>query len=226
LSLRLDKFDRLDWAREEFDRLRDSVVPPEARPSLAERWRKLRGVGTLDRRQLAVVRELHRWREEQAARSNRPSRTILRDDLLIEIARRNPRGARDLQVVRGLPKKSLDDIVQAVRLARELPAAEWPEPAEQDQDPNQVGLVVHILTAVLGDLCAKEKLATNLVASNQDLKLLARARYRGEEPPRTCLLTQGWRAQHMLPHLEAVLHGRRLIRIDDVRADGPLALEG
>ena len=92
LSARLEKLQRSDWAQEEFQRLVTTVSPEE--PS-TEKWRKLRGLGSLDRRRLAVVRALYAWREEAASQSNRPTRAIVRDDLLVEIARRNPaEGAR------------------------------------------------------------------------------------------------------------------------------------
>src|SRR5947199_1969474 len=98
LSQRLGKLDRLDWAREEFARLATQAAPEDP---VAEKWRKLRGLGSLDRRRLAVVRALYAWREAEAARTNRPTRAIIRDDLIVEIARRNPTRERDLQVVRG-----------------------------------------------------------------------------------------------------------------------------
>jgi len=50
----------------------------------------LRGLGALDRKRLAIVRALYLWREDMAARTNRPTRAIIRDDLILEIARRNP----------------------------------------------------------------------------------------------------------------------------------------
>jgi ribonuclease D len=222
LAARLERLGRIEWAREENSRLAQNAVPEE---TSNERWRKLRGIGSLDRRKLAVVRALFQWREEVAARTNRPSRTIVRDDLIVEIARRNPTRERDLQVVRGLPKRDLEAIVQTVAAARELPAAECPEPLDRDQDPTQVGLVTNVLTAVLGDLCARNRLATNLVASTADVKMLVRARLAGEGLPERSILTRGWRAKHILPVLRDILEGRRLLRVVDVAADAPFAFE-
>src|SRR5205807_967044 len=62
LSARLAELDRSGWAHEEFSRLAAMAGPGE--PAL-EKWRKLRGLGSLDRRRLAVVRELHRWRSRE-----------------------------------------------------------------------------------------------------------------------------------------------------------------
>jgi ribonuclease D len=222
LAARLDRLGRTSWAREECVRLTQHAAPEEPNN---ERWRKLRGIGSLDRRRLAVVRALYEWREGVADRTNRPPRTIVRDDLLIEIARRSPTRPRDLESVRGLPKRDLEAIVQTVLAARDLPPQEWPEPPDRDQDPPQVGFVTNVLTAVLGDFCARNRLAANLVASTADVKLLVRARREGGEPPARSLLTRGWRAEHVLPSLLDVLEGRRTVRVTDVTADAPFTLE-
>jgi len=216
---RLNSLNRNEWAREEFLRMQSSTDPEEI---VSEKWRRLRGLGSLDRRRLAIARALYQWREEQAERNNRPSRTILRDDLIIEIARRSPNRDRDLQVVRGVPKRDLTAILETVVQARSLPLDQCPVQAEREQDSPQVGLVSGILQAVLGDLCVRMQLAPNLAATTQDVKALVRARLAGEGPPEESLLTRGWRSQHLLPELQAVLEGRRLVRIADVRADAPL----
>jgi ribonuclease D len=221
LTLRLEKFGRLEWAREEFARLSRIAGPDD--PGLEERWRKLKGTGSLDRRKLAVVRALYQWREERAGQLNRPARTIVRDDLIVEIARRNPTRARDLQVVRGLPGRDLEAIVEVVQEARGMPLEQCPTPAERDQDPPQLALVAGLLIAVLGDICARLKLAQGLVSSNNDVRELVRARLGGEPLPPDLSLTQGWRAQHILPVLLAVLEGRRLVCIADPTAEAPLA---
>jgi ribonuclease D len=222
VARRLEDLGRVEWAREEFARLAGAVAPDEVP---AEKWRKLRGLGSLDRRRLAMVRALFNWREEAAARANRPARTIVRDDLLVEIARRNPQRERDLHPIRGLPRRDLPAIVQAVEAARALPLEQCPRVAEREQDPPQVGLVANVLQAVLGDLCARRSLAPSLVATVHDVKLLVRARLQGLPPPAESLLTQGWRGRHVLPDLLAVLEGRRRLRIADVRAEAPFVVE-
>ncbi|MGH7172782.1 MAG: ribonuclease D, partial [Gemmataceae bacterium] len=180
LSARLENRGRSDWAREEFARLAVNAAPEEP---ATEKWRKLRGLGSLDRRRLAIVRALYNWREETADRTNRPTRAIVRDDLIIEIARRNPTRERDLQVVRGLPRRDLDAIIRTVVEARSLPIENCPVVCGREQDPPQLAMVANVLSAVLGDVCARLGLAPNLVASNNDVKLLVRARLAGQPIP-------------------------------------------
>lgn len=221
LAAKLEEWGRTDWAAEEFSRL-TGQFDSEKEEEESDRWRRLRGLGSLDRRRLAIVRALYSWREETAAKTNRPTRTICRDDLLIEIARRNPNRARDLQVIRGLPHRYLDAILQVVADVRKLTPEEYPAPVDRDLDPPQVGWATNILLAVLGDLCVRRHLASNLVASNADVKTLVRARFRGEPLPTETSLTHGWRAQHILPELQSVLEGRRAVRISDLKNEAPL----
>jgi ribonuclease D len=220
LQAKLEALGRTEWAREEFARLRQQATPEEPGAE-SEKWRKLRGTGSLDRRRLAAVREVFRWREQAAAQANRPPRTILRDDLIVEIARRNPAKARDLHVVRGLAKRHAESILQAIEHARSLPLEKCPPTADREQDPPQVALVASVLVAALGDFAARNQLAPNLVASNQDVKLLVRSRFQDKPLPQENLLASGWRATHVLPELEKLLSGHRFLRIADLHAEAP-----
>jgi ribonuclease D len=218
LAKRLKELDRLGWLAEETETLKHRAVVES--PAI-EKWRKLRGVGSLDRRRLAVVREVYAWREEKAARVNRPARTVLRDDLIVELARRNPQRETDVQALRGLGKSDAGGILQAINLARTLPPDEWPETAERDNDPPQVGLVAAILGAVLADVCARRRITTGIAATTQDIRWLVRARLRGEPPPEESHLAHGWRKEHLLPELLDVLEGKRGLRIKDLAAEAP-----
>jgi len=63
------------------------------------------------------------------------------------------------------------------------------------------------------------------VASNYDIKLLVRAHLQGNPPPAASILSQGWRAAQVLPHLQAILEGRRSVRVADFQSESPLAYE-
>ncbi|GEM_PF-4157705 len=49
-----------------------------------------------------------------------------------------------------------------------------------------------------------------------------RAFAQGDALQAAALLTRGWRAQFVLPHLLAILEGRRGMRITDLRKEAPL----
>ncbi len=221
LRARLEDLDRLSWADEEFAAfVRRSVADDPA----IERWRKIKGAGGLARRELAVVRAVFGWREEFAARLNRPARVLLRDDLIVEIARRIPMTAEEVAPMRGVPRGEAEAIATAVRAAVGLPEDAWPEVMERDHDPPHVGTLSTFLGVLLADLCGRRHLAPNLVANSSDLKALVRSRQGGSRTVPETGLAAGWRAVAIRPYLEAVLDGRVAVHVADPRAAAPLAV--
>ena len=221
LTDRLHKLQRLEWAAEEFA---TTVQRACQDPATEERWRKLKGIGSLDRRRLAIVREVMAWREDRAMRLNRPPRSVLRDHLIVEIARRNPKRERDLSILRGLSRADVSELMEVIDAVQRLPNSELPELPERDNDPPFVSLISTLLATVLYNVCSQMKLTPNLVASGQDVKALIRARLRGETTSDDSALCRGWRSQHILPELLPVLDGRRGFCINVANADSPLEL--
>jgi ribonuclease D len=217
LTARLEGLGRGAWVREEMDRLTQAVLQA---PDAGERWRRLRGLGALSRRQLGMVRELFTWRDAKAAAENRPPRTICRDDLLIEIARKNPKQERDLHAIRGLRKREAPELLAAVECARALPAAALPPAFEREQDPPRVAVLGNLLSALLGQVCQEMALAQSLVCTTSDLRSLVRQHALGEAGE-AGILYQGWRSTHIRPRLEAVLAGTHGIRVRNPRSETP-----
>ncbi|VTR94980.1 ribonuclease d : Ribonuclease D OS=Planctomyces limnophilus (strain ATCC 43296 / DSM 3776 / IFAM 1008 / 290) GN=Plim_0672 PE=4 SV=1: DNA_pol_A_exo1: HRDC [Gemmata massiliana] len=220
LTERLKRYKRLEWAEEEFATAVRKAVADDV---TVERWRKIKGIGALDRRALAVAREVYGWRDKFAEKLNRPPRFLMRDDLLIEIARRAPTKADELHAVRGLPRGQEEAILDAIRRAKALPPEECPEPETRDNDTSNVVLLGNLLNVVLADFAGRNRLAANLVSSGADLKAIVRSRAAGEPLPDVALC-RGWRAKAVLPELLAILSGDTAIRVADPKAAEPLEL--
>jgi hypothetical protein len=75
---------------------------------------------------------------------------------------------------------------------------------------------------VLTDVCERLKLAQSLVCSQQDLKDLVRARQPDATLSEDSPFLTGWRREHILPHLERVLDGGLMVRVNDTRLSAPL----
>ena len=82
LIAELNQRDRMSWFDAEMQFWTSRV---EASIS-GDAWHRLSGIHRLSRRQLGVVQEVWRWREQMAESSNVFPRRILRDDLVIEAA--------------------------------------------------------------------------------------------------------------------------------------------
>jgi ribonuclease D len=223
LEAQLTQLGRMSWAEEEFARLRVQSTPETpTEDTINERWRKLRGLGSLDRRKLALVRELYQWRDRKAHEWNRPARIILRDDLLIEIARRNAKSPSDFSVIRGVPHKFVEELFAMQQKVQSLPIEQCPVVAEREQESPQVNMSVSLLSAILADFAARHRIAPNLVATVSDLRGLVRSRVNGSREELTGNLTRGWRQAAVLPHFQAVLDGKIGFRLADMTKDAPL----
>ncbi|CAN5208882.1 HRDC domain-containing protein [soil metagenome] len=217
---KLQRLNREDWAAEEFAVfVKKSVTDDPA----VEKWRKLKGLGGLHRKELAVARELYVWRDSVASRQNRPQRTVIRDEILVEVARRGPTTEEDAASMRGLPRGLIAGMLEAVKKAKGLPNNQHPEPIERDNDLPHVQLLATLLNVVLAEWCSRNKLAPNLVATMTDLRGLVRARQPDGSPPEGQLL-QGWRQRAVLPELEAFLDGRRSMIVADAANPLPLTV--
>src|SRR5258708_7654544 len=90
---------RWEWAVEEFGRLEQ--IRFNEKDSEEEPFRRLKGLGALDRRSLAVVRALYDYRDRLAREADRPPFKIFGNDLIFEIARIKPTPTQDFNSSKG-----------------------------------------------------------------------------------------------------------------------------
>ncbi len=205
----LEKQGRLAWLKPEFD-----ALTAEATYALnpMDMWKKVKGRQHLKGVKLAVLQALAAWREEQALARNLPRRWILKDDVLLEIARRAPTNARDLEKIRGVDgnfiKHNAKDIIQAIQKALELPKEQWPKDRFRANRPTpEQEAVLDLLSAALRLIALEAGLSPQAIASRKDLAALLN----GEE---TAVLLQGWRKQVAGIPLQELLQGKRRINLD------------
>ena len=83
----LTESERLAWFEDEMESWQNEVRTALNRKD----WRRVSGIGKLNPRNLAIVRELWNWRYEEAQRRNQPQKRLLRDDLIVELAKTQSR---------------------------------------------------------------------------------------------------------------------------------------
>jgi ribonuclease D len=130
LEQRLRALERFEWAEEEFRRLENARWSRESADP--EAFRRVKRSGTLDPRSLAVLREVYAWRDGRARERDLPPFRIAPDTVLVEIARRAPRGLGDLGAIKGLPgrlrlPREGREVLGAVNRAVESDPQTWPE---------------------------------------------------------------------------------------------------
>ncbi|QOJ14451.1 MAG: ribonuclease D [Planctomycetia bacterium] len=209
LSHRLGQQVRTEWAREEFARFED---PQHYRPPPQERAYRIKGATRLDPLGLAVLEGLIEWRDNWAREKNRPTRALIRDDVLCEIARRRPTQTSDLAVLRGFPQsrnpRILADVLRVIESARAIPPSELPAAVPlRDESPMEKA-TLDLVSAAMRGICFEEGVSQELVGSASRLReLLDSAREPGTAEQRPALLS-GWRHDFIGRHLLALLDGR------------------
>jgi len=225
LGSELDRLGRREWAESEF---RDFMTSVEERAD-QDRWRRLPGLHQLNRRALEGARRLSEWRENEARRQNRPMRQVMRDDLLVAVAKRMPANRRDLEALRDFNRPGLlqraNEILAAVEAARAVPDDQLPELAPRHDDAPGASTVANLMAAALAQCCLENKVAGSLVANTSDLKRLIRWRLDGCPEGRRPSLAEGWRGELCGRLLLDVLDGRRALRVVDPSSEFPVSLE-
>ena len=122
---------RWTWALEEFSRLESVRYRETSEEDEGEAWRKVKNIGALDRRSLAIVRGLYEWRDRLARKADRPPFKVMGNEAIVEIAKTRPAAVRDLGQIKAVPKYHVDrygrELVTIVREAMAIPENELPE---------------------------------------------------------------------------------------------------
>lgn len=225
LNRRLAELDRLSWADEEYAALKTAV---ESRDE-TQRWRKLSGIHQLNRRSLEIARRLWIWRFEEAERSNRPIRQVMRDDLIIGIAKRQPSSKRDLEALRDFNRPHLlarsAQVLALIQDALRLPEDQLPDPSERPDTWPGESMIVSLLASTLHQCCSQNALSSSLVGSVADIKQLIRWHLDGQPSAIAPALLATWRGEVCGRDLLDVLSGRRSLRIVDPTSDVPIVLD-
>jgi ribonuclease D len=221
----LDRRDRRRWFDEETVAWREEIASAQDRKD----WRRVSGIGSLNWRSLSIVRELWHWRQEEARRLNQPPKRLLRDDLLVEIAKRRVSNPEQILAIRGMQRNDLKRKVRDLAACVERGLATPLEPVgrgAQREPPQQLNLLGQFLTPALTTICRRAEVAASLVGTATDVRDLIAHRFDfgggGDETP---LLLRGWRAELVGNLLDDLLAGNKSIRIRNPDHEDPLAFD-
>ncbi len=151
LQKRLHALGRTEWVREEFSRLETAVTEKSKDP--LDRYQRIRGWDSLKPKQAAILRDLAAWRETEARRRNVPRGRVMRDEVLLQLARHPPATVEELRGLRGLHGGEIDrngeQLIATITASLALPPSAWPQvPRDRKPEPESIGLV-ELLQAVL-----------------------------------------------------------------------------
>ncbi|MGI9472449.1 MAG: ribonuclease D [Rubripirellula sp.] len=221
ISAMVVQLDRELWLEEETASFQQKIIDAETR----ENWRRVSGSSGLNPRQLETVRQLWLWRENRAKEIDRLPRRVLRDDLLVELAKRGSTDQRKIKSIRGMERRGFndhyDDLSNAIRTALDTPDEDLPR---RPRGSRRVvsPMLSQFLSTSIACISRQQKLAPPIVGNADDVReLLGYELDRRKDDPIPSLL-KGWRGDIVGKTFRRLLSGELAIRVANVKETQPL----
>ena len=212
----LRKLSREEWLADEFRFLEDpeSFEPPGPK----KLFMRIKNVRSLAPRNLAVMCELAAWRQQEAQTRDCLAKHIIRDESLLEIARKAPRGEQDLGHIRGFHRKeatrSSKEILAAIQRGLEMPEDQIPRLPELDVYRSPPG-VEELLAAYVQVRADELKVEPTVLADRKKIHDFVKCYYQGKSSVEGHFLYRGWRKEGIGTLLHSVLKGEQCLTIGE-----------
>jgi ribonuclease D len=226
LIARLRERGRLEWALEECRSLADAS---RYRPDQSRLYLKIPGNARLNRRELAVLRELAIARDRAARERNIPLKYVIPDDAMVGIAQIRPKSPEDLSQLRrldnGIRRAFGKLILDAVKRGEAVAEQDLPPRPTRSLTPQRDSLVstMHVL---VNAIAAQNDIPAALLAPRPALERVARELPQTYESFVETLGLAPWRRELIVEPLWRFLTGRARLRIEGYSEGGPRTVLG
>ena len=214
----LEKRGRWEWAQTEFERAQAKATRPEDDENAYLRL----NLSGLKRKQLAVLREVARLRQELARDNDRPPSFIVPDLPLLQLARQQPHNLGDLRSIRGMPNVSDATarlLLEAVKTTLRSDSKSWPQTQSKERPDPRLDSIVALLGVVATATSAAQEISRSYLAPRDALWELAKwwlDRSEGEpvDDIEDLAVMEGWRGEILGRDLLRLLDGQAVIALD------------
>ena len=211
LRNKLIELNRLHWLDRDFARFTQSSLYAI---NASNRWKKVKGLQVLKRPQLAILRALAAWRERLAEHKDLPRRWLIKDDILIDLARQEPKTHQDIADMRGInterTKKYHQDWLNCIQTAQALPEAEWPMIKRRSKPNDSQSKVIDVLITALNIRAQALDITPSAITSRKKIAEMV------QEGRST--LTDDWRGSLVNSLFNDLLQGKKGIVIQENKA--------
>ncbi len=215
----LDKYlrenNRTDWIEEETQYLLNEDL---YRPQPENMWLRIKH-SAHSLQFLTILKELAAWREERAIKYNIPRKTIIKDEMLVNIAASAPQSMEELADVRYIKSdivkgKLGKEIVDIVNMALEKPTDKNLKKIEKERHvnvPRSAMALLEILKLILKIVSEQNHVVDFLIADDQNLRDIACGNNDKTNPA-----LKGWRYDVFGKHALNFRKGKSSIVYDSV----------
>ena len=209
----LKRLNREEWLQGEFIQLED---PDNFKaPNLEKLYMRIKNIRTLAPKNFAIICELAQWREKEAQVRDCLAKNIVRDESLLELARKAPIDSKGLSRVRGLHKneitRSKKNILAAIQRGLNLPLDQIPKLPEFEIYKAPPG-IEEMLSALVQIRSEKLKIEPSILADRKKINDFVKCfdqKLSLENHPLFC----GWRKQAIGNQLYLALTGEMALAI-------------
>ena len=194
------------WAHEESNNAGHALLEDansEPNPTI-----RVRGANALSRRQAAVLRALVHWRDDAARRADRPARSVLKDEVMVDLARRPAKSVADLKGngnVPFVPRAEQRNVAAAIDEALAIPENELPVIIRHDESP-QEKFAIDGLFSLACAIAQSMGIGPALLTNRDEMTKLYFALRKGKQRDDLRIM-QGWRYEAVGRHIEAAING-------------------
>jgi len=201
LADELKRAGRWEWAREEFALLETTRWDADD----TNAFLRMKGARDLNRRELAILRELVSWRDDVARKADRATFRVLGNEPLLEIVRTKPSTREALSAIKGMPRslleRSANDLLDAVRRGLALPDADlprFPKALRWERDPD-FDARASALRTVRDAAAARLDMDPGVLCSRDRLEAVARRNPQSMEELREIPELRRWQIEELGP---------------------------
>ncbi len=205
----LDARGRLHWAMSEFDRMIADIQADERTPV----WNGFRAFIVCPDGSSPLPSDWPSGVKKKPPIATDLLAEILRDDLLIDLAKRRPKTVQQALATRDLNRpeyrKRIEDMLVVIEEVNRMPEDQLPKRIRSQRDETSADeqVISKLLALALANRCAELEVAQSLVGTSRDLTELVRAVRNGDPEADTRMLS-GWRGEVCGELLKKVLDGK------------------
>lgn len=213
LKKRLSATGHTDLVRAECEAL---CLPEQYRFEASNAIEKVRGAGSLDARQINVLKELVVWRDAAAREADLPARSFLKDEVLVDLCRGLPKRLDQLHKVRGLPRPVIESEGESILALVQRGASASTEGVEllRGHEPTaSQRFMTDALWAAAQAICISQSIDPAAVTSRQEVSDLHRHLI-DQTDPSDLRLMKTWRRDLLGAPLVEVYEGKTTPSLD------------
>ena len=203
--------DRLVWLEQEFKDLESNDLYNKPAKDM---WLKVRGVQKYKGKTLSAIQKIAEWREIVAKESDLPRNWLLKDEIIIDIARQMPDSINELKHIRGLGesmvRKHGNKLVALLEEAAATPPTPLPPFKKKSKLSPAQDAIIDLLTTLTKLRSEELEVNAAVLAPRKELEKLF-------TDPDSSRLTQGWRKMLIGEQLLDLLDGKISMRIENAK---------